>query len=97
VTDDDSETHRYDKFIGPVAIRNEVGFYVRSEGEILPVGMCPFCCQGKGGAGGAMRRLGVLGIADTTESSELTRRTIHQSDTGIASHVMAHLAYRHMS
>jgi len=72
VTNDNSETHRYDKFIGPVAIRNEVGFYVRSEGEILPVGMCPLCCQGKGGAGGAMRRLGVLGIADTTESSELT-------------------------
>ena len=71
-TDDSFETYRYDKFVGPVTIRNEVGFYVWSEGEILPVGMCPLCYQDKSGAGGTMRRHGVLGIADTTESSELT-------------------------
>ena len=51
MTNDSSETYSYDKFVRPVTIRNEVGFYVRSEGEILPVGMCPLCRQGKGGYG----------------------------------------------
>ena len=43
-----SQTHSYDEFICPVAIRYEVWPYVWSEGEILPVGMCPFYPQDKG-------------------------------------------------
>lgn len=46
---DSSETHSYDKFVHLAAIRNEVGLYVRGEGEILPVGVCPLCCHDEGG------------------------------------------------
>ena len=38
------ETHSYDEFVRPTTIKNEVGLYVRSEGEILPAGICPLYC-----------------------------------------------------
>lgn len=51
VADDSSETNSYDKFVRPTAIRNEMRFYVWSEGEILPIGVCPFYRQDKGERG----------------------------------------------
>ena len=67
---DGSETDGDDEFVRPAAVANEVWLYVRSEGEILPIGMCPLYCQDKGEfrekEGGHE-----LGMAETTDSSEL--------------------------
>jgi len=66
-----SGTHSYDEFIRPATIRNEVRLYVRSEGEILPVGMCPLYRQNEGAPKDKGSGKHLLGIVDTTESSEL--------------------------
>jgi len=66
-----SETHSYDEFVRPATIRNEVRLYVRSEGEILPVGMGPLYRQNEGASKDKGGGKHVLGIVDTTESSEL--------------------------
>jgi len=66
-----SETHSYDEFVRLTTIENEVWLYVRSEGEIFPVGMCPLYRQNKGTSDGEGWGWHVLGIVDTTESSEL--------------------------
>ena len=71
VVNGSSETHSYDEFVRFAAIKNEVWLYVRSEGKILPTSVCPLYCQNKG----ALKDKGwdehVLGMVDTTESSEL--------------------------
>ena len=72
MADGSSETYGCDEFVCPAAIRNEVRFHVRSNGEILPVSICPLCCRDED----TFKNKGwgecVPGIADTTESSELT-------------------------
>lgn len=59
--------------------------------------MCPLYRQNEGaykdkGGGGH-----ILGIVDTTESSELIEVSFHKSKMGLDDHVTAHLAYKHMS
>ena len=66
-----SETHSYDEFIRPATIKNEVRLYVRSEGEILPVSMCPLYRQNEDTSKDKGDCEHLLGIVDTTESSEL--------------------------
>jgi len=70
---DDSGTHSYDEFVRPASIGNEVRLYVMSESEIFPVGIRPLCHQDKGARREERWREHILGIADTTESSELMK------------------------
>lgn len=65
-----SGTHSYDEFVRPTTIRNEVRLYVRSEGEVLPIGMRPLYRQNEGAPEDRQDEHS-LGIVDTTESSEL--------------------------
>jgi len=69
--DGTSETHSYDEFIRPATIKNEMRLYVRSEGEILPVAMCPLYRQNEGAPKDKGGGENVLGIVDTTDNSEL--------------------------